>query len=140
MLLQAAQRQCYAQISGAVCAWCRRFAANAASAPVVIVGAGPTGLTLSKLLSQYGVKSLVLERAPTVTTHPQVPFNLIQLALASLLPRLTPVSSCNKYLFLSPCSQFKRRYACMFKRQRPQCLVDGDSCQKLVLGRQSQIF
>lgn len=42
------------------------------AAPVVIVGAGPTGLTLSRLLSQLGVRSLLLERAPALTTHPQV--------------------------------------------------------------------
>ncbi|MFK7751746.1 MAG: bifunctional 3-(3-hydroxy-phenyl)propionate/3-hydroxycinnamic acid hydroxylase [Sedimentitalea sp.] len=30
--------------------------------PVVIVGAGPTGLTMGLLLAQYGVKSLILDR------------------------------------------------------------------------------
>ena len=40
--------------------------------PVVIVGAGPTGLTLSTLLSKFGLPSLLLERAPALTQHPQV--------------------------------------------------------------------
>ena len=41
--------------------------------PVVIVGAGPTGLTLSALLSRMGVRSLLLEKAAALTQHPQVP-------------------------------------------------------------------
>lgn len=40
--------------------------------PVIIAGAGPTGLTLSTLLSQFGIPSLLLERAQALTTHPQV--------------------------------------------------------------------
>eukprot|EP00897_Mesotaenium_endlicherianum_P009928 jgi/Mesen1/8964/ME000056S08369 len=39
--------------------------------PVVIVGAGPVGLTLSFLLSKLGVQSLVIERARVLTQHPQ---------------------------------------------------------------------
>ena len=38
---------------------------------VAIVGAGPTGLTLSALLSRYGVTSLVLEKGAALPTHPQ---------------------------------------------------------------------
>jgi 3-(3-hydroxy-phenyl)propionate hydroxylase len=30
--------------------------------PVVIVGAGPTGITAATLLAQYGVECLVLDR------------------------------------------------------------------------------
>lgn len=45
----------------------------AGQAPAVaIVGAGPTGLTLSALLSQYGVPSMLLERASALPAHPQV--------------------------------------------------------------------
>ena len=40
--------------------------------PVIIAGAGPTGLALSALLSSHSIRSLVLERAPAVTNHPQV--------------------------------------------------------------------
>ena len=40
----------------------------------MIVGAGPTGLTLSTLLGKLGVKSLLLERAPALTTHLQAHF------------------------------------------------------------------
>ena len=39
---------------------------------MVIIGAGPTGLTLSALLSKFGLPSLLLERAPAPTQHPQV--------------------------------------------------------------------
>ena len=39
--------------------------------PVLIVGAGPTGLVLSALLSRFGVESLLIDRDPTTTDHPQ---------------------------------------------------------------------
>ena len=41
---------------------------------VCVVGAGPTGLTLSALLSAMGVDSVTLERATRLTTHPQAHF------------------------------------------------------------------
>lgn len=44
------------------------------SAPVAIVGAGPAGLTLSALLSKFGVPSILLERAAALPTHPQAHF------------------------------------------------------------------
>jgi 3-(3-hydroxy-phenyl)propionate hydroxylase len=40
-------------------------------ASVVIVGAGPTGITAATLLSQYGVDSLVLDRWPDVYPQPR---------------------------------------------------------------------
>ncbi|MGB2570970.1 bifunctional 3-(3-hydroxy-phenyl)propionate/3-hydroxycinnamic acid hydroxylase [Micromonospora citrea] len=39
--------------------------------PVVIVGAGPTGLTAATLLAQYGVECLVLERWESVYPQPR---------------------------------------------------------------------
>lgn len=39
--------------------------------PVLIVGAGPTGLVLSSYLSRFGVDSLVVDRDAGVTDHPQ---------------------------------------------------------------------
>lgn len=39
--------------------------------PVVIVGAGPTGITAATLLAQYGVSSLILERWPGVYPQPR---------------------------------------------------------------------
>lgn len=39
--------------------------------PVVIVGAGPTGITAATLLAQYGVQSLILERWPGVYPQPR---------------------------------------------------------------------
>ena len=71
-LLQAAKQRWHAQLTAPVNAWTRGYATGAVDVPVVIVGAGPTGLTLSKLLSQLGVQSLVAERASSITTHPQV--------------------------------------------------------------------
>jgi 2-polyprenyl-6-methoxyphenol hydroxylase-like FAD-dependent oxidoreductase len=42
--------------------------------PVVISGAGPTGLTLSALLSRAGVPNVLLEQAAALPTHPQAHF------------------------------------------------------------------
>jgi 3-(3-hydroxy-phenyl)propionate hydroxylase len=39
--------------------------------PVVIVGAGPTGITAATLLAQYGVESLILERWPGLYPQPR---------------------------------------------------------------------
>ena len=39
--------------------------------PVVIVGAGPTGITAATLLAQYGVDSLVLDRWANVYPQPR---------------------------------------------------------------------
>ncbi|PXY23390.1 hypothetical protein BAY59_27320 [Prauserella coralliicola] len=39
--------------------------------PVLIVGAGPVGMSLALLLERFGVASLVVERHPTTTTHPK---------------------------------------------------------------------
>lgn len=44
------------------------------SVPVAIVGAGPAGLTLSGLLSQFGVPSILVEKLPALSTHPQAHF------------------------------------------------------------------
>jgi len=41
---------------------------------VCVIGAGPTGLALSMLLSKLGVASVTLERAHAPTTHPQAHF------------------------------------------------------------------
>jgi 3-(3-hydroxy-phenyl)propionate hydroxylase len=39
--------------------------------PVVIVGAGPTGITAATLLAQYGIRSLILERWDTAYPQPR---------------------------------------------------------------------
>lgn len=39
--------------------------------PVVIIGAGPTGVTAATLLAQYGIESLVLDRWPDVYAQPR---------------------------------------------------------------------
>ncbi|MHA6719707.1 bifunctional 3-(3-hydroxy-phenyl)propionate/3-hydroxycinnamic acid hydroxylase [Sphingomonas sp. RS6] len=39
--------------------------------PVVVVGAGPTGLTLANLLSRYGTRALLVERNPTTVQEPR---------------------------------------------------------------------
>ena len=41
---------------------------------VIIIGAGPVGLTASLLLSRYGVKHLVIEQRLEPTAHPQAHF------------------------------------------------------------------
>lgn len=40
--------------------------------PIIISGGGPVGLTLSSLLSRYGVRNVVLEKNVTLPDHPQV--------------------------------------------------------------------
>ncbi|KAM7464722.1 hypothetical protein LguiA_032843 [Lonicera macranthoides] len=42
--------------------------------PVLIVGAGPVGLSLSLLLTKLGVKCAVLEKSTTFSKHPQAHF------------------------------------------------------------------
>src|SRR4029453_7670620 len=44
---------------------------NARTIPVVIIGAGPTGLTAASLLGRHGVKCVVLERWPSVYPQPR---------------------------------------------------------------------
>ena len=39
--------------------------------PVLIVGGGPVGLTMSLLLSQYGVRSLLVEQHPGTSIYPK---------------------------------------------------------------------
>lgn len=39
--------------------------------PVVVVGAGPTGLTLANLLARYGTRALLVERNPTTVQEPR---------------------------------------------------------------------
>ena len=39
--------------------------------PVVIIGAGPVGVTAATLLAQYGVHSLVLDRWPDLYPRPR---------------------------------------------------------------------
>jgi 3-(3-hydroxy-phenyl)propionate hydroxylase len=41
------------------------------SPPVVIIGAGPTGMTCATLLAQHGIRSLVIERHPQVYSLPR---------------------------------------------------------------------
>jgi thioredoxin reductase len=52
------------------------------SVPVVIVGAGPTGVTAATLLAQYGVQCVVLERWNT-STHSRVQYTLTTKSAAS---------------------------------------------------------
>lgn len=49
-------------------------AAKAIYTPVLIVGGGPVGLTLSLLLSKYGIASRVLEKDTRLTEHPRAHF------------------------------------------------------------------
>ncbi|KAJ7535971.1 hypothetical protein O6H91_12G052100 [Diphasiastrum complanatum] len=43
-------------------------------APVIIVGAGPVGLTLAILLTKLGVRTILLEKKLKLTDHPQAHF------------------------------------------------------------------
>ncbi len=42
-----------------------------ASVPVLIVGAGPVGVTIANLLGTYGVRALVIDRSPSVLDYPR---------------------------------------------------------------------
>jgi putative polyketide hydroxylase len=46
-------------------------ATTAAETPVLVVGAGPVGLSAAILLARLGVPSLVVERHPSTTNHPK---------------------------------------------------------------------
>lgn len=39
--------------------------------PVLIVGAGPVGVTMANLLGHYGVQTLLIDRSPTVLDYPR---------------------------------------------------------------------
>ncbi|GAX80176.1 hypothetical protein CEUSTIGMA_g7614.t1 [Chlamydomonas eustigma] len=51
-----------------------RTLSSISSSPVIICGAGPTGLVLSLELARYGVASTVIERDVGPTQHPQAHF------------------------------------------------------------------
>ena len=79
-LARAAAARLRTSVSSVLLPASARLLATAAAAaeaepwPVVVVGAGPTGLTAALLLAKYGVPSLVLERSAALTTHPQAHF------------------------------------------------------------------
>ncbi|CAM6105238.1 unnamed protein product [Calypogeia fissa] len=53
---------------------CAAAAAADFKTPVLIVGAGPVGLSLSILLSKYGIRSMLVERRSELSQHPQSHF------------------------------------------------------------------
>ena len=55
---------------------CIICAGTVESVPVLIAGAGPTGLTLSILLGKLGIRSLVVDRSAALPNHPQVGFSV----------------------------------------------------------------
>lgn len=54
--------------------WSSTKAQQQPTHPVAIVGAGPAGLVMSCLLSQFGVPSILLEKAAALPSHPQAHF------------------------------------------------------------------
>ena len=44
---------------------------NGIDVPVVVVGAGPAGLTLAITVASYGIDCLVLERRPQMSSLPR---------------------------------------------------------------------
>ncbi|KAM3572825.1 hypothetical protein VYU27_005184 [Nannochloropsis oceanica] len=61
-------------LSSSTSTWASTSAARTTKKTVLIAGAGPVGLTLSALLSRYGVPNLVFEKSPTLSLHPQAHF------------------------------------------------------------------
>lgn len=57
--------------------WASISAASTTKKSVLIAGAGPVGLTLSALLSRYGVPNLVFEKSSKLSHHPQVSTGLV---------------------------------------------------------------
>lgn len=52
----------------------RCLSSAASTVPVAVIGAGPTGLTASLLLSRLRVPHVILERRHALPTHPQAHF------------------------------------------------------------------
>ena len=97
--------------------------------PVAIVGAGPAGLTLSSLLSRFGVPSILLEKALALPTHPQAHFvnvrtmEIMRHALGGLdeavMQRCPPraewrsvFSRCSRVRLKSCCHVLRYNYLC----------------------------
>jgi len=57
--------------------WASASAASTTKKTVLIAGAGPVGLTLSALLSRYGIPNLVFEKSSKLSHHPQVSTGLV---------------------------------------------------------------
>jgi flavin-dependent dehydrogenase len=48
-----------------------KYAKRSLTSSVVIVGGGPVGLILSRLLNEYDVPHCIVEKRTSVTSHPQ---------------------------------------------------------------------
>ncbi|KAJ1401724.1 FAD-binding monooxygenase [Ochromonadaceae sp. CCMP2298] len=87
----------------------RALAAGEVLHEVGIVGAGPAGLTLSRLLSHYGVKHFLLDRKMEPVIHPQAHFinarsmevfqSFFPLAHRRILERMSPSSEWRDFVY-----------------------------------------
>lgn len=73
--------------------------------PILVVGAGPTGLTLALILTRYGVPVRIVERKPALSQHTKAT-NVMQrnqelIAALGLLPQLAAVSGVMSSLVLN---------------------------------------
>jgi len=49
----------------------RHLSSKSVSTKVCIVGSGPVGMILSRMLSKFGVENKVLEKYPSLQNHPK---------------------------------------------------------------------
>lgn len=89
---------------------------------VLIVGAGPVGMTLANLLGRYGVSALVIDKAAAILTHPRA------IALDNEALRILQLAGLGEQAFAKvaiPCVHMRSPYAGEFARINTAGCLDG---------------
>ncbi|CAM9871499.1 unnamed protein product [Phaeothamnion confervicola] len=91
--------------------------------PVAIVGAGPSGLVLSSLLSRWGVKHVLLERREALTRHPQAHY--ISLRTMEILRHALPDVEASVLRACAPARDWRDFVVCSAVTERELGRVDN---------------
>ncbi|MFZ3183835.1 MAG: FAD-dependent monooxygenase, partial [Pseudomonas sp.] len=95
---------------------------QASQCEVLIVGAGPVGMTLANLLGRYGVSALVIDKAAAILTHPRA------IALDNEALRILQLAGLNEQAFAKvaiPCVHMRSPYVGEFARINTAGCLDG---------------